>query len=492
MAKARAMVRKMPAFFFSSYGQSAFNSPALMRMGDMATLVADMQADYGALLAAGGAGAASSGEGNVTTGPSGASPGGGGGGGPQLFPVTPQWLNASAAWYVAAVPQLGAGSAVNASTSVCPAATAGAGLYCVSAAAALLDNDDRTVAVAAPARGSDLARVTAGIAAAINATGAVYVTLDVGACGAVAGLRLGAGTAAEAAAAVTAAGTPASPPGTVQLFALADAAASGYTLVHTAELDRGGAAGAYAATFPSYSARYWALVVTPSSPNAAASLLALPDARLMLARVPAGGCQADTLSTSDAAPGVPKQRLLVRLAPGVSGAERQRVLNGVRSTLGGDASIQVQDTANLLASTEVAVVGLTIFFNFVAALALILCFFAAWLSFTANVNENSVEFGVLRSLGLSTAAVTRVFIYEALTVVLSAFLLGTGIGLLIAISLTLQFNLFTEDRFAFDFPIPLFLLTLLGCSALAVASSYWPARRLGRLHIAAVLKGRTR
>lgn len=159
--------------------------------------------------------------------------------------------------------------------------------------------------------------------------------------------------------------------------------------------------------------------------------------------------------------------------------------------------------------------GLNGYFTFVAALCCVLCFFAAYLSFMANVAENSVEFGVLRSLGLSTRQVQRVYVYEALAVVLTAFLLGTAIGVALATALTVQQNLFTENvrrgwrlalgrhpsfpaaigtpalqAFVFVFPAPLFGFTLGACVVMAVVASYYPTRALARLPISGVLKGR--
>lgn len=63
-------------------------------------------------------------------------------------------------------------------------------------------------------------------------------------------------------------------------------------------------------------------------------------------------------------------------------------------------------------------------------------------------------------------------------------------GLIVSVTLTLQFNLFTESPFDFVFPTALFLLCLLGSIALALAASYWPARAVGRRPIASVVKGR--
>jgi len=258
------------------------------------------------------------------------------------------------------------------------------------------------------------------------------------------------------------------------------------------------------ATFPAFSSRFWAVSITalaagdtppgpgPSAASSAAAVLLVPHLAFRVGRVAAvsGACRGDALGGSDAAPGVPKHRLLVRLAPGTSADDRQRVINGLRATVR-TPLIQVQDTLSLLAAADVAVWSLDLFFGFVAAIALTLAFFSTWLSFAANVSENSVEFGILRSLGLTSAAVARAFTYEALTVVLTAFLSGTAVGAAVAVTLTLQFNLFTEQPFQLRFPWQLFGFTLLGCILLAVVASCLPARAITRLPIAGVLKGRT-
>jgi ABC-type lipoprotein release transport system permease subunit len=82
-----------------------------------------------------------------------------------------------------------------------------------------------------------------------------------------------------------------------------------------------------------------------------------------------------------------------------------------------------------------------------------------------------------------------VYIYEALSVVLSCIILGTAVGIFTAITLTIQFNLFLESAFSFQFPVLLFCVTT-GLSLLvAVVGSYWPASEFKDLPIALVLKG---
>lgn len=63
-----------------------------------------------------------------------------------------------------------------------------------------------------------------------------------------------------------------------------------------------------------------------------------------------------------------------------------------------------------------------------AVIAVVLSFFILWLSFTANIRENAWELGVLRSLGLTSAQVIRVYVHEALSLVLSSVFMGSVIG----------------------------------------------------------------
>ena len=63
-------------------------------------------------------------------------------------------------------------------------------------------------------------------------------------------------------------------------------------------------------------------------------------------------------------------------------------------------------------------------------------------------------------------------------------------GLLISISLTMQFNLFTEMPFSLEFPLPLFVFVCITSIAVAVVSSLLPARHLVKLEIAHVLQGK--
>ena len=146
----------------------------------------------------------------------------------------------------------------------------------------------------------------------------------------------------------------------------------------------------------------------------------------------------------------------------------------------------MKDLLKSTAKTSTALLG---FFNIVAAIAVVLCFFILTISFTANVRDNSWEFGVLRAIGFSVSQLIRAYIYEALCLVVAAFLCGTIIGVVIALTLVAQFNVFLEMPFQFAFPYLLFASLAVMALVVAVVGSYIPARVLRNKAIAFVLRG---
>jgi len=182
-----------------------------------------------------------------------------------------------------------------------------------------------------------------------------------------------------------------------------------------------------------------------------------------------------------------KQALHIDLKKGVTKVEQESVIDGISNFIDDDLT-RIIDSADVVDSTRVAIDLLTLFFNLISVVACVLCFFVLWLSFTANVRENAWEFGVLRAVGLNSFKVIRMYIYEALCLIISSVLIGTIIGMLVSITLTLQFNLFTELAFTFDFPYALFF-SVLGMSLIvAVLGSYIPAYELKKKDIAIALK----
>jgi hypothetical protein len=546
LAKPRALVRKLPGFVaLSSYAPAAARGPLLVRAADYERLLDATLADYGVIRAyvSGGGGGGGRGTGGVPSAGANASASAGARAAPPLT-ATPAWLPATAAWLVGTLPPLPPPQTPGAVTTAPCASTAwnwtsgvgkqrvavlpAAGSVCTTRGTALVDGNVTTVAVA-PTGGltaADLGGVSAGLALALNETGVVVVTLDLGVCADVSGLSL--------ASSLVLSPPPSSPTGSGgglppwRLFALSDAAARGRTLVASGN----GTAGAaqqqqqqqqqQQPTFSPFGARYWGVVFGPfggpSSPNAttAAAVVGrpsppvpLPDLLALLAAstassegIPGASCPAAALDLTDTSPSAPKFRLLVRLSPtcpaaieggggtGTGTRSREGVANLLRTLVRGNDAATVQVTASVIEGASSALRGLDAFFLASGAVCLLLCFFGVSLAYAATVRESATEFAVLRSLGLSGAAASRAFVYEAVAVVLAAGLQGCALGLSVAFALSAQFTLFVELPLALALPLPLMVSFLAGAVAVAVLAARAPARELQRGAIAAVLKGK--
>lgn len=147
----------------------------------------------------------------------------------------------------------------------------------------------------------------------------------------------------------------------------------------------------------------------------------------------------------------PKRSLHVKIVPKVTQKQRIGLQNRVSALL--DDNGVLTDTimyAEIAAST---VDMLMLFFYVLSGIAAVLCFFMLHINFEANVRDNLWEFGVLRALGVQSIQLIRIFIYESLSVILGAIIIGTSIGLALASVLTLQQNIFTEMPFRLVFPV---------------------------------------
>ncbi len=184
----------------------------------------------------------------------------------------------------------------------------------------------------------------------------------------------------------------------------------------------------------------------------------------------------------------PKQNCWIRLRPEATTRDVDFVIDQLRNVINDD-SIQAINVKGLVEATSVASNAMLIFFNVVAVINSVLSFFLLWLSFDANVRYNGWEVGVLRSLGVNSAQVIRVYVYEAVAVVLTAIMLGTVVGVLVSVVLTLQFNLFLELPFVFFFPVTLFLIVLFLSMLLSVVGAYVPANQFAQRTISNVIKG---
>lgn len=157
---------------------------------------------------------------------------------------------------------------------------------------------------------------------------------------------------------------------------------------------------------------------------------------------------------------IPKEYLFIRLKPDIPQYRREYISNGIRAFLRDDLSF-VFDIKDLRETLQSSISLFDLFSLIVGIIALILAFFLLLTSTNANIRENFWELGVLKAIGLNKMQCLNMLLYEAFSTVVSALILGIGIGLLIAFTLTAQFYLFIELPIRLSVRNLFFLLTIL-------------------------------
>ena len=122
-------------------------------------------------------------------------------------------------------------------------------------------------------------------------------------------------------------------------------------------------------------------------------------------------------------------------------------------------------------------------------IALVLSFFLIWTSFYSNIRENIAEYGIMRSIGITKAQSIRIYLYEAATIILSSIFIGTFIGVVISASLILQFDVFLELPFVFNFPFQLYFILITVGLVLGLLGSYYPTYAVNTLSLVKIMKG---
>eukprot|EP00184_Porphyridium_aerugineum_P005625 CAMPEP_0184697946 /NCGR_PEP_ID=MMETSP0313-20130426/4726_1 /TAXON_ID=2792 /ORGANISM="Porphyridium aerugineum, Strain SAG 1380-2" /LENGTH=1479 /DNA_ID=CAMNT_0027156807 /DNA_START=438 /DNA_END=4877 /DNA_ORIENTATION=+ len=135
-------------------------------------------------------------------------------------------------------------------------------------------------------------------------------------------------------------------------------------------------------------------------------------------------------------------------------AGARKIADAIRSLI--PEGTDVSDSFESLESSESIAYGLNIMMIVVSVMADVLCFIMLWFTFRSSVKENSIQYAVLRSLGVTSAQVSRMYIYESICVLVSSLSLGTVAGLLICVVLGLQDVVVREVKFQLYFPYVLF------------------------------------
>ncbi|KAA6382353.1 MAG: hypothetical protein EZS28_022118 [Streblomastix strix] len=201
--------------------------------------------------------------------------------------------------------------------------------------------------------------------------------------------------------------------------------------------------------------------------------------------------QINTLHISDELPEIPLvdppiQDLYVKLKKKIPEDDRFAVQDIVYSHILKQATCY--DSQGLEEIVSGTMLVLDTFYIIFGTVAIILCFFVLWISFTANVRQNQLEFGILRSIGLTAWETIRIYVYEALSLVLACIVSGSIIGLGISITLTLEITMFTESPLTYYFPFPIYLLSTFLSIIVAILGSILAAIDMKNKDIAEVIR----
>ena len=164
-----------------------------------------------------------------------------------------------------------------------------------------------------------------------------------------------------------------------------------------------------------------------------------------------------------------------------------RFRNQIRGILK-DNTLIVIDIQKIESNMETTQLIFNIFIIFLGIIAFIISFFMLLVATTSNIKENMWKFGVLRAIGLRKVQITRIYLYEALAVYLSAALLGMLVGFILATTLSLQFNIFLELPFKITFPYWLVATMLILGLFVTILGTIIPLRSINRRTISSVLK----
>jgi ABC-type antimicrobial peptide transport system permease subunit len=144
---------------------------------------------------------------------------------------------------------------------------------------------------------------------------------------------------------------------------------------------------------------------------------------------------------------IPKKFLLIKLRPATTLRERSIFKNNLLN-FASDSSMAVFDSISFMEGIE-SRMGMLDFFNLAISLVcFILGFFQLIVSISANIRDSMWELGVLRAIGMTNHEIMKITIYESFANNLSSIILGFVIGVIVSVTMFMQFLLFLELPFS--------------------------------------------
>lgn len=184
---------------------------------------------------------------------------------------------------------------------------------------------------------------------------------------------------------------------------------------------------------------------------------------------------------------LPYNKLQVKLEDGISVLHKDEIINGIK-TFTSDTDFII-DTIDIKQQTETSLGYLTVLNAVIAFLTTIIAFFMLLISLIKNIKDNVWELGILRSMGLNHKQVFLIYFVETFSVIFSALVLGTIVGLIVASVGSIYYVIFFELPFYMYFPYFEFFLLLGFLSLTSILTTYLGLKSIVYQPIAKILKG---
>jgi len=183
---------------------------------------------------------------------------------------------------------------------------------------------------------------------------------------------------------------------------------------------------------------------------------------------------------------VPLRVMNLKLYDSVTDVQKNQLIKTINQRFQGRAS--VWDYRKQIEPIAIATVIVAWFFNVTTGMAMVVCFFSLNSTMFNSIYSQVKEISILRALGITKFWMYRIYIYEAVVLVLLSSLFGLAVGTFIGYTMTIQGTLFTQLPVPFVFPTNVLMIVLVASVVLSVAASFSPTRHLLRMPVVTLMK----
>eukprot|EP00028_Trichosphaerium_sp_Am-I-7-wt_P001410 CAMPEP_0168516824 /NCGR_PEP_ID=MMETSP0405-20121227/5648_1 /TAXON_ID=498012 /ORGANISM="Trichosphaerium sp, Strain Am-I-7 wt" /LENGTH=413 /DNA_ID=CAMNT_0008536641 /DNA_START=801 /DNA_END=2042 /DNA_ORIENTATION=- len=185
---------------------------------------------------------------------------------------------------------------------------------------------------------------------------------------------------------------------------------------------------------------------------------------------------------------VPIDKYIFKTKKGASNSDLDRVKGKIQAIISRYKNHKLWDIRDELKPFEAATTALNYFFTFTTIVAMVVSFFSLLSSMFTNIYEQTKEIAILRAIGVKKSLMYRIYVYEAFIIVLSASLLGIGIGFVLAYVMTIQRALFTGLPIPFVFPWFIVGIVFAASMVFSALSALFPIYRVLQMSIVSIFR----